>query len=144
LQGGKKKMEGQEKFLGGVHDSLMQRGIGRGGYAIIATTQRIVGIKPFFDIYYSPRDIPNDELIQKSVKDKDFEIKKEEISKLLLKKPRRTHAGYLKILSKSGKEIQIKIVTRRPVGGLNLALAAFQKLSDLIQAFYPEAVELEE
>jgi hypothetical protein len=134
-------MEGQEKLLGGVHDFLMTRGF-RGGYAIIATTKRIVGIKPF-GTKISQRDIPDEELVQKSVKDKDFEIKKEEISKLLLKKPGSIRGGHLKIVPKSGKEILIKIVTSGPGSG-KLALAAFQKVGDLMQAFYPEALELEE
>lgn len=152
-------MEEEEKFLGGFASPYLARGWIR-GYAIYATTKRVIGVKKrmgalvnegptggLLGVYARSKLGKGDSEVQSKLaqggvekeikelfKSKDFELSKEEIKCIQLKEPGRLKPGHLKILQKKGKEIEIRIW---PYPGL------FEKVGELMQDFFPEALEIE-
>jgi hypothetical protein len=138
----------------------------RGGYTIIATTKRLIGIK-LMDIIKKARKSDNKEvfsymakppqqklteeqttnLLQEAVKMKDFEVTKENIEKILLHHPGSFRGGKLTIQAEPIGEIEIKIFGQPAIGpsaGLHQAtVGLFEQVGNLMQTFYPEALELE-
>jgi hypothetical protein len=154
-------MEEQEKFLGDLRSSALSKGKAKtGGYVLYVTTKRIIGVqdrlKGFLVSggglvgYLSYRRIEkhdrqlrteleedlNCDSWRKILESKDLEIKRDEIQAIILKDSERHRAGHIKFQLKSGKEIEINIL-----GGSG---SFFPAVGDLLQAFYPEAIELED
>jgi hypothetical protein len=150
-------MEEHEEYLGIVASMFMAKKW-RGGYAILATTKRIVGVDWFkgsfkdnlalmrkFDpsAESKPGKEEIEEAIQALLKSKDFEIKKEEIGRIRLKKLGRFKPAHVKFLLRSGDEINVNIWPSGPQF-FAAARAVFERVGELMQEFYPEALELED
>jgi hypothetical protein len=173
-------MEEQEKYLGGVSSVFWRREGLRGGYMVVATTKRLIGVKladlstlatqtvrmrrsdfeearitdskkTYIDMISQAPQVLTEEqargLIQLLLKVKDFEVKKEDIEKILLHSPGRFRGGNLKIQGKPIGEIEIKIFSEPSIGptrGMHKQTAdLFERISNLMQTFCPEAFELE-
>jgi hypothetical protein len=156
-------MEEQEKYLGDVRGSPLKKGLLE-GYALYATTLRIIGVKErrdilleegkpgLINIVYQHEMKKHDqqfetdmekgfgnEQMKKILEKKDLEIRKEEIKAIQLKKNGSVMPGHIKFQLKSGNEIEIKILSEA-----NRHPGFFQRLGDLLQAFFPEGLEIEE
>ncbi len=141
-------MEEGEEFVGGFAGGLLARGIAP-GYGVYATTRRIIGVKlrktearaflrgataglvegqliPKLSIDESAMVI--EELDQK----KEFDMAKSNISRIEIKHPGLLTGGYLSITPRVGEETRIRVLHR----------VAFERLRELMQTFYPEAVTL--
>jgi hypothetical protein len=158
-------MEQQEKYLGGVTSFFWGRGF-RGGYTIIATTRRLIGVKlveiikkarksddkTVFEELAKPsqQELTEEQtrrLIQEALKIEDFEVSKENIQKILLHRPGTFRGGKLTIQANPIGEIEIKIFSQPGVGpsaGLHRAsVELFEEVGKLMQTFYPEILELQ-
>ncbi len=154
-------MEEQEKYLGEVRSGYLARGVAS-GYAIYVTTKRIIGVKKRRDGFLDTPDLVgliydheiekhemelasklekdvNGEGMKMLLESNDLEIKKEEIKRIQLKKSEGWRTGHLKILLRTGKEIGIRMLVGTPK-----YTKVFEKLGELMQAFYPEVLELED
>jgi hypothetical protein len=154
-------MEEQERYLGAVGGSPLAKGI-LNGYALYATTKRIIGVKERRDAFLDQPDLVgllyyrkkmekhekqletefkesfSGEAMKRILESKDLEIKKDEIRTIRLKKNGSVRPGHIRFQLKSGKEIEIRILSEA-----NSHPGFFQKIGDLLQAFFPEALELE-
>jgi hypothetical protein len=143
-EGAIRVMEKQEKYLGHVPASTYFR-----GFVIIATTKRLIGVKRLLSSSlvglnldlksYAEsklKDEEADKLFKDVLKSVYFEIKKDNIKAIRLKKPSTLglRSGHFDILSKSGNEIKLRLATPK----------AFRLARDMIQAFYPEALKVED
>jgi hypothetical protein len=155
-------MEVDEKYLGGLESPYLNKGWPKtGGYAIHVTTKRIIGVKKRGDAFSLDlgaskrvkgetqreskleRDNTSEEM-KKLLEAKDIEIRKQEIKQIRLKKVGTLTPGHLIIALNSGEETKIDILQQ----GRHLDYAypgprLFEKIEELMQAFYPEAVQLE-
>jgi hypothetical protein len=170
-----KKMEQQEKYVGGVSSIFWRREGLRGGYMIVATTKRLIGVKladlaaqskrrsdfekapvtdgkkTYFNMTSPGPQVLSEEqtrsLIQYLLKVKDFEVSKEDIEKIRLHSPGRFRGGNLKIQGKTIGEIEIKMFSEPAIGptrGMHMQTEnLFEQISNLMQTFYPEVLELE-
>jgi hypothetical protein len=156
-------MEEQEKYLGGLESAYLNKGWPKiGGYAIHVTTKRIIGIKRRRDII-SPdlgasRRVKNEteresklegdstgEEIKELLEAKDMEIRKQEIKQIRLKKVGALTPGHLIIAMKSGEETKIDILQQgRHPDYAYPGSRLFEKVGELMQAFYPEVLQLED
>ena len=136
-------MEEHEKYLGEVTSIRFRRYMG--GLTVIATSMKLIGVKGWnvslihlekrlnllAESKLSKDDV--DELFKKALKSKEFEIGKDDIKVIRLKKPGPVRLGTFNILLKSGKEIKLYLDDS----------SLFYRVGELMQAFYPEAVELD-
>jgi hypothetical protein len=159
----REKMEEQEKYLGEVRGSPLKKGLLE-GYALYATTHRIIGVKERRDILLEEgkasltsiiyehemkkRDQQlesemetglGNEQMKKILEKKDLEIRKDEIKAIQLRKNGSVMPGHVKFLLKSGNEIEIKILSEA-----NRHPGFFQRLGALLQVFFPEGLEIQE
>ncbi len=136
-----------EMFLGGFASGLLARGLTHIGYVIYFTTTRLIGIDlgangggalgdtmaGFIHGELMPQLSPEDSA--KTITDlkqmKEFEMKRDEISRIELKKPVLLGTGHIVITPKEGKPE--KIVLRHRI--------AYDRLMTLTQAFSPEVVK---
>nr|MDO8098624.1 hypothetical protein [Candidatus Njordarchaeota archaeon] len=149
----------EEQYLGGMTSANFKKGL-MSGYGIYATTRRIIGtkkrkgvLKGFFvasalggkagtvkgDILRSAfaQAFTKDESakqIQDLEKSKDFDIYRENIAQIEIKKLGTMRSGHIKIKPKQGKEIEISMRGREEFG----------HIVDLMRAFLPEALKVEE
>ncbi len=139
-------MENGEEFVGGFAGGFLARGY-IPGYGIYATSRRIIGVAltstparqllggalaGFVQGELMPKLSQDDstKVIQELDQKKEFDLHKEQISQIEIKKPGLLSTGCMIITSKSGEKTRISLRYR----------VAFERLMDLMKAFYPEAV----
>jgi hypothetical protein len=140
-------MENSESFLGGFASGFLARGLTHIGYGIYFTTSRLIGIDlgangggalggtmaGFIHGELMPHLSPEESA--KTVTDlermKEFEMEKDQISRIELRKPGMFGTGHIVIAPKAGKPEKITIRHR----------IAFDRLMTLTQAFSPELVK---
>ena len=133
-----------EQFLGGFGSGFLARGF-VAGYGVYATNLRLFGI-------HDPTPVSGGHLgglvegelmpklsSEENVKvigildaKKDFDFSKDQISRIELKRPGLLGTGHIAISPKRGGELKISI--RHRIG--------FERLRDVMQVFYPEALSL--
>ncbi len=140
-------MEQGEEFVGGFGGGFLSRGR-LPGYGIYATTKRIIGVnvrkigRPFLgggmaglvNGQLTPK-LSFDEsarVIQELDEKKEFEIAKDEISRIEIKGPGPISQGHIIIFPRTGDEAKVGILHK----------VGFQRLRELMQVFYPEALIL--
>jgi hypothetical protein len=139
-------MEDSEMFLGGFAGGFLARGLTHIGYGIYFTTSRLIGIDlgangggalggtlaGFIHGELMPK--LSSEESAKTITDlermKEFEIEKDQISRIELKKPGLLGAGHIVITPKEGKPEKITLRHR----------IAYDRLITLTKAFSPEVV----
>ncbi|WXG47599.1 MAG: hypothetical protein WED05_13255 [Candidatus Atabeyarchaeum deiterrae] len=145
----------EEKLLGSVVSMWLKKArFQLPGYGIFATNKRLIGIEfkkaaakkiAKYQLLATPMNAftkgseemqaGNPKTLQELDEEKkDFEIGREQISKIELTKPGTFKGGRLRILGESGKEMEILIGGKKE----------FEHLNDLMKAFLPEALELGE
>jgi len=135
-----------EVFIGGLESVKLKRGL-VAGYNIYATSKRLIGVKkrgkaiifrsvaPLADLTGSKEksDIAIEKLKELN---KDFELFREDISELEIKKPPRLGpfqtSGHLRIVTKTGEDIRIKMESRED----------FERLKEIISRFMPQALKI--
>nr|MDO8132958.1 hypothetical protein [Candidatus Njordarchaeum guaymaensis] len=149
----------EEQYLGGFTSANLKKGI-MSGYGIYATNRRIIGtkkrggvLKGFLvasalggkagtikgDILRGAfaQAFTKDESakqIQDLEKNKDFDIYRDNIAQIEIKKPGTMRGGHIKIKPKQGKDIEVSMRGREEYG----------HMVDLMRAFLPEALKVEE
>ncbi len=129
-------MEGEE-YLGGVVSGRMLRAGGIAGYGIYVTTQRLIGAKTLGGVTGAfvgsklSRD-QNAQMIDELEQKKDFEVARESISSVEMKKPTFVHRGHMVIGTATGDPVKIIIAD----GG------DYKRLLELMQSFRPEALNV--
>jgi len=144
-------METDEDYLGGFSSShLMMRGLM--GYGIHFTSKRIIGVANRSSMFsgmlttsllgglatlggkLTSRLPPSEakKKIQELDETKDFDIYKDQISSLELKRPGFFGRGHLLITPKSGRPIEVEIAP----GGRD-----YEVVRNLVKTFYPEVVK---
>ncbi len=141
-------MEEDEKFVGGFAGGFLARGT-LPGYGIYATTERIIGVDvkrvgsrsflggamagfvegqllPKLSVEESGRVIR--ELDEK----KEFDLRRDQISRIEIKSPGLLTGGHMLISPRMGEKVKVRLLHK----------VAFERLRDLTQVFYPEAVSL--
>jgi len=135
-----------EIFLGGFASGFLARGLTRIGYGIYFTSSRVIGIDVgkngggalggtlagFIHGELMPRLSPeeSDRTIADLVRIRDFEMVKDQISRIELKKPGLIGSGHIVIMPRQGKPEKITLRHR----------VAYDRLVTLTQAFGPEIV----
>jgi hypothetical protein len=145
-------MDEQEEYLDGIESEGLARGM-IGGYAIHATTKRLIGVSRRKQILEAELGLPgaikvwrdekkeysklekgeSQQFIEDLLKSKDFEANKNDI-KLILMRPSRFKRGHLKILLKSGEDISLRLGTR----------AIFERVGEIMQPFSPGILKRED
>ena len=139
-------MASSEVFLGGFAGGFLARGLTHIGYGIYFTTSRLIGIDlgkngggalggtlaGFIHGELMPKLTPeeSDKTITDLDRIKDFEMEKNQISRIELKKPGMLGSGHIVITPMEGKPE--KIILRHRI--------AYDRLVTLTQAFSPEMV----
>ena len=136
-----------ESFLGGFASGFLARGLTHIGYGIYFTTSRLIGIDlgangggalggtmaGFIHGELMPKLSPEESA--KTIADlermKEFELEKDQISRIDLKKPGLLAIGHIVITPKEGKPEKITLRHR----------IAYDRLMTLTQAFSPELVK---
>jgi hypothetical protein len=127
-------------FLGGFASGFLARGLTHIGYGIYFTTSRLIGIDGggalggtmagFIHGELMPQLSPEESV--KTITDlermKDFEMEKNQISRIELKKPGLLGTGHIVITPREGKPEKITLRHR----------IAYDRLMTLTQAFSPE------
>ena len=141
-------MEDGEEFVGGFAGGFLARGY-IPGYGIYATSRRIIGVAltstparqflggalaGFVQGELMPKLSQGDsaKVIQELDQKKEFDLPKEQISQIEIKKPGLLSTGAMIITSKAGEKTKISLRYR----------VAFDRLRELMKAFYPEVVRL--
>ncbi len=133
-----------EQFLGGFGSGFLARGFVP-GYGVYATNLRIFGVRDPTTVSGGHlAGLVEGELMPKlsaeeNVKvidsldaKKEFDVPKDQISSIELKRPGLLGTGHMAIFPKRGGELKISI--RHRIG--------FERLRDVMQVFYPEALSL--
>jgi hypothetical protein len=149
----------EEQYIGGFTSAHLKKGL-MSGYGIYATTRRIIGTKKrggvlkghfvagllggkagtvkgtilrsaFAQVFTKDE---NAKQIQDLEKNKDFDIYKENITQIEVKKPGAMHSGHVKIKPKQGKDIELSMRGREE----------FEHTVELMRAFFPEVLKVEE
>jgi len=136
-----------ELFLGGFASGFLARGLTHIGYGIYFTTSRLIGVDlgangggalggtmaGFIHGELMPQLSPEEST--KTITDlermRDFEMEKNQISRIELKKPGLLGTGHIVITPREGKPE--KIILRHRI--------AYDRLMTLMQAFSPELVK---
>ena len=140
----------EEQYLGGLSSFALGKKGGINGYGIYATNKRIIGVKSWKDTLkgiagfipliviaaYEQRvkKEQNTEILERLEEKKDFEISKEQISRLELAIPRFFQTGKLVITPKSGKTTCIYVSDKKIA----------KNVRDLMQAFFPEVLTVKD
>lgn len=153
-------MESEEEYVGGFTSGALKRGM-FWGYGIYATNRRIIGVKSRkgaiagalvggviggaaggIIVGVLGQKLSKDQsvkMIRELEEKKDFEISKEQVSQIEVKKPNvwqvrlvGSGRGHLLITPKSGEEIKILMQGNKE----------FENARNLMQAFLPEAVRV--
>ena len=133
-----------EQFLGGFGSGFLARGF-VAGYGVYATNLRIFGVldpTPVSNGHLAglvegelmPKLSPEENVKVIGILDakKDFDVTKDQISRIELKRPGLLGTGHMAISPKNGGELKVSI--RHRIG--------FERLRDVMQVFYPEALSL--
>jgi DNA-binding Lrp family transcriptional regulator len=141
-------LEGEE-YVGGIASGRMLRAGGIAGYGIYVTTRRIIGAKSRKALWKGlagaalggvtgafvgsklSRD-QNAQMIDEIEQKKDFEVVKENISGVEMKKPSFVHRGHLVISTTTGDPVKIIIAE----GG------DYKRLLELMQSFRPDVLNI--
>ncbi len=139
-------MASDEMFLGGFASGFLARGLTHIGYGIYFTTSRLIGIDVgkngggalggtlagFIHGELMPQLSPqeSDKTIADLDRIKDFEMEKNQISRIELKKPGLLGSGHIIFAPRLGKPEKITLRHR----------IAYDRLVTLTQAFSPEMV----
>ena len=139
-------MENSETFLGGFAGGFLARGLTHIGYGIYFTTCRLIGIDLGANgggalggtlagfIHGELMPLLSPEESAKTITDlermKEFEIEKDQISRIELKKPGLLGTGHIVITPKEGKPEKITLRHR----------IAYDRLITLTKVFSPEVV----
>jgi hypothetical protein len=147
-----------ETYIGGMTSANLKKGH-MSGYGVYATSRRIIGVKKRKGVLGGhllaqalgakagtlrgsilrpalAQAFTKDESAKQITdleKDKDFEINKEDISYIEIKKPGTLRGGHIKIRPTRGKEIEISMVGNEE----------FEHMRDLLGTFLPGAVRVE-
>lgn len=138
-------MVDDELYLGGFTSANLTKGIMR-GYGIYATNKRIIGVKSRGGVLAGAlvggviglalqkklTDDKSAKMIQELDEKKDFEIGKDQIAQIEVKKGGLMKNGQLMIVPKSGEPIKIKVYGNNE----------FSMTRDLMQSFSPESVKV--
>jgi hypothetical protein len=135
-----------EMFLGGFASGFLARGLTRIGYGLYFTTGRVIGIDVgkngggalggtmagfiHGELMPTLSSEESDKTIADLIRMKDFEMEKNQISRIELKKPGMFGSGHIVITSRQGKSEKISLRHR----------TAYDRLVTLTQAFSPEIV----
>ncbi len=136
----------EEQYLGGLESGRMKKGF-VAGYGIYATNLRIIGVKSRKALAkglvgaaiggvagaYIGMKLSTDQsvkMIQELEERKDFEVSKQNVSRVELKKPSIWRRGHIVITQVTGEAIKVLIVQKKD----------FQRLVELMRAFSPEVV----
>jgi len=136
----------EEQYLGGLESGRMKKGF-VAGYGIYATNLRIIGVKSRRALAkglvgaaiggvagaYIGMKLSTDQsvkMIQELEERKDFEVSKQNASRVELKKPSIWRRGHIVITQVTGEAIKVLIVQKKD----------FQRLVELMRAFSPEVV----
>ena len=143
-------MNGEETFIGGFMSGLLSRGFlgTRVGYGFYFTTARIFGVDPgahggseltgtiagYIDGQLMPSlsAAENVRLIGELERVKDFELAKDQVKRIELKKPGSYGIGFgrITVVPDTGRSISIQLRHR----------VAYDRLMQLTKAFSPELV----
>ena len=139
-------MARDEMFLGGFASGFLARGLTRVGYGLYFTTTRLIGIDVgrngggalggtlagFIHGELMPKlsSEESDKTIADLIRMEDFEMGKDQISRIELKKPGMFGSGHIVITPRQGKPEKISLRHR----------TAYDRLVTLTQAFSPEIV----
>ena len=139
-------MARDEMFLGGFASGFLARGFARIGYGLYFTTSRVIGIDVgkngggalggtmagFIHGELMPKlnSGESDKTIADLIRMEDFEMGKDQISRIELKKPGMFGSGHIVITPRQGKSEKISLRHR----------TAYDRLVTLTQAFRPEIV----
>lgn len=141
-------MEEGEEFVGGFAGGFLAKGLCP-GYGVYATTKRIIGVTlvttpargflggslvGLVQGQLMPKLSPDDSarVIQELDQKKEFDLKKDQIAKIEIRSPGLLSTGRMVIISKAGEKTRITLRYR----------TVFERLRDLMKAFYPEALTL--
>jgi len=141
-------MEQGEQFLGGFAGGFLAKG-GTVGYGLYATTKRLIGVnvvkvgaRSFLGGqmagFVNGQLIPTvsaDEsakVIAELDAKKDFDVRKDQVSRIELKSPGLLGLGQMTITTQLRQETKIGLRHKE----------AYQRLRDLMQVFYPEVLAL--
>jgi hypothetical protein len=137
----------EEQLTGGFASANLKKGLVR-GYGVYTTNMRIIGVKTRSGLLAGAvvgglvgRKITRDAMKSESTKElqeiekkKDFEIEKDQISKIFVKKPGHLTGGHILITPKSGEEIKIAMYGKKE----------FETVKGLLKTFLPGALRIEE
>ncbi len=137
-----------ERILGGVSSANMKKGFLR-GYGVYVTDRRIIGVKmrgkgllsglgfAFGGVIggliasrMTRKEV--DKTLSEIEKGKDFEVYRDDVTYIELKKPGRIKGGHLKIMRRFGDEIKIDISGKKE----------YETLLGALQQFKPEALRV--
>lgn len=140
-------MEPDEQYLGGVQSGRLKKaGMGSAaGYTIYVTNRRLIGAKSrkalgkamlgsaIGGAYVGGRmgrdhNVP----MPTDLEAKDFEVNRDKVTGLELKKPSFFTRGHMVINQMSGDPIKIMIADKKD----------FRRITELMQAFRPDAVQV--
>ena len=141
-------MEEGEEFIGGFAGGFLARG-GSTGYGIYATTRRIIGVnvvkvgaRSFLGGGMAglvkgellPKLAPAESaaVIAELDAKKDFDVRKNQVSRIEVKGPGLFGSGHLVISTMAGEEARIRLLHK----------VAFERLRDLMRVFDPEVLTL--
>ncbi len=141
-------MEEGEEFIGGFAGGFLAKGAST-GYGIYATTRRIIGVnvvkvgaRPFLGGGMAglvkgellPKLAPAESaaVIAELDEKKDFDVRRDQVSRIEVKAPGLFGSGHLLISTMAGEEARIRLLHK----------VAFERLRDLMQAFDPDVVTL--
>lgn len=156
--GGDKSATG-EVYLGSYTGAGLSRGI-IGGYAIYATSKRIIGVSRRMQAVASSvftgaipvyiaqkhheKELQREEQLKAEAAmtqeldnmKKDFEIFKDQISQIGIKEPHGLgiHSGYVNIITSNDEQTKVSVWGKKP----------FQAVRELLISFYPAALKVEE
>ena len=140
-------MEPNEQYLGGVQSGRLKKaGMGTAaGYAIYVTNRRMIGAKSRKALgkamlgsalggAYLGGKMGRDHDVQMptDLEGKDFEVNRDKVTGLELKKPSFVSRGHIVISQMSGDPIKIMIADKKD----------FRRIMELMQAFRPDAVQV--
>lgn len=133
-----------EQFLGGFGSGFLARGF-VAGYGIYATNLRIFGVRDpamvsgghlagLVEGQLMPKLSPEENVtvIEGLDAKKEFDVAKDQISRIEIKHVGLLGTGHIAIIPKNGGEVKISI--RHRVG--------FERLREVMQVFYPEVLTL--
>ena len=136
----------EEVYLGGFSSPNLKRGLIK-GYGIYATSHRIIGVKHRAGVLagamlgglvgaavISASKDNSVKQIQELERKKDFEIFKDQISGIEVKKPKALSGGHIQITSKNTEQTKISLYGKKE----------FEAIKELLNAFHPSVLKVQE